>query len=62
MISFTDALMQLHLKANPKKAAELKNSLKISRTYLGISSPELDIRSIISLFYRTQYLIYVFQS
>ena len=43
MISFTDALMQLHLKANPKKAAELKNSLKISRTYLGISSPELDI-------------------
>ena len=43
MISFTDALMQLHLKANPKKAAELKNSLKISRTYLGISNPELDI-------------------
>ena len=31
MISFTDAVKQLHAKANPKKAAEMKNSVKIDR-------------------------------
>ncbi|MBT4471412.1 MAG: DNA alkylation repair protein, partial [Rhodobacterales bacterium] len=42
MISFTDAIKQLHAKANPKKAAEMKNSIKIDRVYLGISNPELN--------------------
>ncbi|MDB2443395.1 DNA alkylation repair protein [Amylibacter sp.] len=42
MISFTDAVKQLHAKANPKKAAEMKNSIKIDRVYLGISNQELN--------------------
>ena len=31
MITFTDAIDQLHTKANSKKAAEMKNSIKIDR-------------------------------
>ena len=42
MITFTDAIDQLHTKANSRKAAKLKNSIKIDRVYLGISNPELD--------------------
>jgi len=42
MISLNEALKQLHEKANPKKASEMKNSIKIDRVYLGISKQELN--------------------
>ena len=42
MITFTDAIDQLHTNADSRKAAELKNSIKIDRVYLGISNSELD--------------------
>ena len=42
MITFTDAIDQLHTQANSRKAAELKNSIKIDRVYLGISNSEQD--------------------
>jgi hypothetical protein len=34
MIKFTDAIDQLHTKANSRKAAEMKNSIKIDRFIL----------------------------
>ena len=42
MITFSQALEQLHALTDPKIAAQMQNSYKIDRLYLGVSNLDID--------------------
>ena len=42
MITFSQTLEQLHALTDPKIAAQMQNSYKIDRLYLGVSNLDID--------------------